>query len=106
MEKITNKRLILSKPEKRKVYPKILKLSKWQKTLLDKETQIRNLYKHCREITDYLTSNDLCSHQLTKPFEWEHDSGYGRQTRMVGVQCCICKKVKYWNSKYEIWSKP
>lgn len=41
-----------------------------------------------------------CAHpeEFHSPFHWEHDNGYGRQTRIIGRQCGICWKRDIWNS--------
>lgn len=44
-----------------------------------------------------------CSHPNPKPWEWEHDNGYGRQERMKGLQCLLCMKVNRWPRMSNNW---
>ncbi len=37
-----------------------------------------------------------CSHKHVRPWNWEHDNGYGGQTTIAGEQCIICYKRRGW----------
>jgi hypothetical protein len=41
-----------------------------------------------------------CPHPIEyiKQYNWEHDSGYGVQTRMLGNECSICLMVDPYKS--------
>jgi len=38
----------------------------------------------------------ICRHAQTHEFKWEHDNGYGVQTKHVGLRCVFCLKVNRW----------
>ena len=40
-----------------------------------------------------------CDHYKTKEYTWEHDNGYGRQSKVVGIRCVHCGAEKSWNSQ-------
>jgi hypothetical protein len=37
-----------------------------------------------------------CQHKRTEDFTWEHDDGYGRQTKCPGKRCLLCLKENRW----------
>lgn len=51
----------------------------------------RLLAVKCEHPSDYVTE-----------FQWEHDSGYGRQSMQRGQLCTICRKVDLWRNGYFI----
>ena len=53
---------------------------KWDAKIQELRTQI---IKHCR-------------HAQTTEFKWEHDNGYGVQSKHVGLRCVFCLKVNRW----------
>lgn len=47
-----------------------------------------------------------CRHIQTTEFHWEHDTGYGVQTKHVGLRCVFCLKVNRWPKVgSQQWSK-
>lgn len=52
---------------------------------------------------------ERCEHpsEFVKDYSWEHDNGYGRQTKMTGKWCHLCYGKDLWNSgtfsKSETW---
>lgn len=59
--------------------------------------------KKASELREALAIN--CDHpeEYRSDFEWEHDNGYGRQTRHTSKLCDICGAENRWGhwSKYE-----
>lgn len=47
-----------------------------------------------------------CRHAETRNYPWEHDDGYGRQSRNVGEQCVFCNKINYYPSLSQQWTSP
>jgi hypothetical protein len=47
-----------------------------------------------------------CKHPIAfiREFTWEHDNGYGRQKRLTGKECSLCRCRNYWDSQH--WSRP
>lgn len=43
---------------------------------------------------------DSCTHpdEHVTTYTWEHDNGYGRQTKMQGLMCQLCMKRKSWKT--------
>lgn len=41
----------------------------------------------------------ICDHSNTEPYVWEHDNGYGRQSKIEGKRCLDCLFVDLWNRK-------
>lgn len=37
-----------------------------------------------------------CEHPVTRPYRWEHDSGYGSQKWIDSEQCTLCLKKRPW----------
>ncbi len=35
-------------------------------------------------------------------YEWEHDNGYGVQSKVVGERCMICRSKKHWRGS-SLW---
>lgn len=54
--------------------------------------------KRVRDICAILERD--CDHPAAhvRPYHWEHDNGYGRQTEMVGRICGICLKKDHYAS--------
>lgn len=42
------------------------------------------------------TVSKNCRHAQTTPFRWEHDDGYGTQSKHEGLRCVFCLKVNRW----------
>ena len=64
--------------------------AKWDAKIQELRTQI---IKHCR-------------HAQTTEFTWEHDTGYGVQTKHVGLRCVFCLKVNRWpRVNYDKWEQ-
>ncbi len=42
----------------------------------------------------------VCTHPTAyrAEFTWEHDNGYGRQSRVTGERCNLCGQQKRWKS--------
>lgn len=38
-----------------------------------------------------------CDHTGAESYKWEHDNGYGRQTKIEGKRCVYCGFVDHWN---------
>lgn len=38
----------------------------------------------------------VCSHKHVSEFQYEHDNGYGRQTKCIGHLCLFCLKKNYY----------
>jgi len=63
---------------------------KWDAKIQELRTQI---IKHCR-------------HAQTTEFTGEHDTGYGVQTKHVGLRCVFCLKVNRWpRVNYDKWEQ-
>ena len=41
---------------------------------------------------------DSCTHpaEYVEPWQWEHDNGYGRQTKYEGWWCSLCLARNHW----------
>lgn len=53
--------------------------------------------------------SENCNHpeEFVQPYTWEHDNGYGRQTKHDGRQCHICWKVNRWpHINPDRWADP
>ena len=72
-----------------------------QKELLKKKETITKLYKEIYELEKELhadtTGKNICDHSKTEEFHWEHDNGYGRQSKMTGKRCVYCGWKDLWN---------
>lgn len=44
-----------------------------------------------------------CTHSHTDDYEWEHDNGYGRQSRVTGERCVVCMMHRAWKG-HGLWS--
>jgi hypothetical protein len=40
----------------------------------------------------------VCDHSQTDAYQWEHDNGYGRQSKMSGKRCMYCGWIDLWNN--------
>lgn len=69
------------------------------KKLIHLREKIRELRSIERFLTDKIAAT--CDHSMTEPFDWEHDTGYGVQTKCTGTRCTICGAKKY----YSVWSR-
>jgi hypothetical protein len=38
----------------------------------------------------------VCDHSETTTYTWEHDNGYGRQSKMKGKRCVFCGWLDLW----------
>lgn len=45
-----------------------------------------------------------CRHVQTVDFHYEHDDGYGRQTKCIGKRCVFCEKKNYYPGMSEQWT--
>lgn len=45
-----------------------------------------------------------CDHSINSPYIWEHDNGYGKQTRVHGRRCDVCYAIDSWNTG-KFWNK-
>lgn len=77
-----------------------------QKKILSLEKQIGNRYRILYKLRDDIKST--CHHPKAyrQVYMWEHDDGYGRQTKVEGVSCPFCGKRCYWKGqeeKYYTW---
>lgn len=54
--------------------------------------------ENAEEMRKELATN--CEHpaDFIHDYPWEHDNGYGRQSRMIGKVCRICLRKDFWNS--------
>ena len=74
-----------------------------QKSLLKKQETINKLYKEIDVLRSELCSTTpngritICDHSKTEDYLWEWDSGYGRQSNMIGKQCVYCGWKDLWN---------
>jgi hypothetical protein len=71
-----------------------------QRILLKKRKQIGILYNEAYAIKESLQG--ICDHSLTEEYQWEHDNGYGRQTKMTSKRCVFCGWVSLWNNNHYI----
>lgn len=46
-----------------------------------------------------------CTHPEIEPYEYEHDNGYGRQTRHEAEYCKICYGINAWPTLNGSWRK-
>jgi hypothetical protein len=44
----------------------------------------------------------FCPHQDYTEFQWEHDNGYGTQTKRAAKRCTLCSA----ENKYGVWYPP
>jgi hypothetical protein len=33
----------------------------------------------------------ICDHRVTEEYKWEHDNGYGKQSKCIGLLCVHCR---------------
>lgn len=58
-----------------------------QRKVWQKHTEIRRLNWEIAQLQAKLTK---CAHQMTEPYKWEWDSGYGNQRIVHGKRCTLC----------------
>lgn len=69
----------------------------------------------CSECGDWITDGKCdsacgeeddtpCSHSSFTEYQWEWDSGYGRQEMMTGHRCIQCGKKNSWPGSSQLWS--
>ena len=52
-----------------------------------------------KEWRDFIKDNkEDCSHQYIKTSSYEHDNGYGKQTKIEYEYCQICRKEKHYGN--------
>jgi hypothetical protein len=39
----------------------------------------------------------ICDHSKDEPYFWEHDNGYGKQTKITGRRCSYCGFIDFWS---------
>jgi hypothetical protein len=39
-----------------------------------------------------------CDHSINSPYKWEHDNGYGKQTKIDGFRCDVCGALDSWGT--------
>ena len=78
-----------------KMSEKSLSVSNLQQQLIEKTAQSMVICMEISKIRKQLTP--ICDHSQTEVYDWEHDNGYGRQTKMIGTRCIFCFKKDYWN---------
>jgi hypothetical protein len=66
-----------------------------QELLEAKRAQVRILYQEIERIVTHLRTS--CDHSKQENYIWEHDNGYGRQTKIIGKECCYCGCVDLWS---------
>lgn len=73
-------------------------LNKMEKDFLRAEASARRSYLKWDEKIKKLRAeiSKDCRHAQTEEFNWEHDDGYGRQSRHTGLRCVFCLKVNHW----------
>lgn len=45
-----------------------------------------------------------CTHSATSKFHYEHDNGYGVQSRHEGLSCDLCLARQYYPGMSELWT--
>jgi hypothetical protein len=43
-----------------------------------------------------------CTHPNPTTWTWEHDNGYGKQSKVEGQRCGLCGAIKHWASS-SLW---
>jgi hypothetical protein len=73
----------------------------------EERIQLLELYEQAKKVAFYANKkveelkNRLatgCPHpkEHVKPYQWEHDNGYGRQSMVDGKHCSICGAIDSW----------
>lgn len=70
---------------------------KTQKKLERIWSKISKLTTEARVTQQALIASGTCDHSQTRNYEWEHDNGYGRQSKHVGQQCRYCGFIDHYN---------
>lgn len=65
-----------------------------QKHLLAVRKELRILHAYEQSIAEELKAT--CDHPLVEIFQWEHDTGYGRQSKVSGERCTLCGLERRW----------
>jgi len=68
------------------------------KNLLRRQEQINKAVEHARSV---LAKNCKHPEEFVTDWDWEHDNGYGRQTKHIGKHCGICLKVNRYGNFVE-----
>lgn len=66
-----------------------------------KENLDRAIERYTQKLEEALKAlGKSCSHPVTEEWEWEHDDGYGRQSKVMGKRCKVCDLCNPWNRDY------
>lgn len=72
-----------------------------------KEAQEKSRKKHQSKLNKLQEGFEInCRHARYTEYPWEHDNGYGHQTKMTGWRCNFCNKVNPYKSPTTPWYHP
>jgi hypothetical protein len=71
-------------------------LERMKQQIEDIEYDLNALTGDLSALRNGLIKSKLCDHSETEEYIWEHDNGYGRQTRIQGKCCKHCLFIDRW----------
>lgn len=83
---------------------KLSEATKIQRQITKNRAQVSKIYARAKPIEAASAAlvkqlRGICDHPETEDYPWEHDNGYGRQTKMAAQQCVFCGGVCFWKNR-------